>query len=81
MGQVSSCTPSSPWAMDGFQGLKSLNFYPSLGALGTCWFSQVLCLWMDDGPSPCLPLTNLGNLGCSPESLVICHCTFLVCLP
>lgn len=70
--------------MEGFQGLTSLNFYPSLGALDTCWFSQLLrCLQVDGG----LPhafhwsRTDLGNLGCSPESLAICPRTFQVRLP
>lgn len=59
---------SSTWAMDGFQSLMSLNFYPNLGTLGTCSFSQVrCCLQVDYGLSPVLgstaPIVVFGQPG------------------
>lgn len=56
---------SSTWAMDGFQSLTSLYFYPNLG---TCLFSQVrCCLQVDNGLSPVLgsmaPTVVFGQSG------------------
>lgn len=86
-GQGLSHTLSSAWAVDEFQSLTSLSFYPNMAPWDLLVFTGALLF---AGRQRAVPLawfrafhwslTNLGNRGCSPESLVVGHHPFLICL-